>query len=146
MSDLQIELAKYETADYIFCDMINIGWQNSLNASYIKEFVSQIKKFNMETYLLISANMKLRDSWKVISDFSDFFKLHGLIFTHVDTIENFDEIFAITAESGLPIAYLCNGKNIPHDILIPTAEYIIEKVLQADEIKHRTDAKTIKNN
>lgn len=145
LKDLQLELEKYETAEYIFCDMINIGRQKSSDETYIKEFASEIKKFNPEIYLLLPADMKLRDLWKVIIDFSIFFKLHGLIFTHVDTIKNFDEIFAIAVESELPIAYLCNGQNIPQDIFIPTPEYIIEKLMQSNEIERRASAKTFKN-
>ncbi len=145
LKDFQIELAKYENSEYIFCDMINIGRQKSTAASYINEFAAEINKFNPEIYLLLSADMKLKDSWKAIKDFSEFFKLNGLIFTRVDSIEYFDEIFAITAESGLPIAYLCNGQNIPHDIFIPTAEYIIEKFLQRSEIKNRDNAEMFKN-
>jgi flagellar biosynthesis GTPase FlhF len=127
--DLAPALDKYPDQEVILIDTIGITTGNVLDHLHLRSVIGSIAGLKTEIYLVLSAATKLKDSWSILKNYHSAFNIKGLIFTQTDNTERFDEIFAITAESGIPIAYLGNGQNVPDDIMIPTAEYILNKIV-----------------
>ncbi len=136
--DLAPALDRHQDIEAILIDTISITAGNTLDYMHLRDTIGSIAGLKPEIYLVLSAATKLKDSWAILKNYHSAFNVRGLIFTQTDNTERFDEIFAITAESRIPIAYLCNGQNVPDDIMIPTAEYILNRIVSiSNDIKYK---------
>ena len=131
-SDMLRALEKFENCHYIFIDTPNYCINNEMEMCALAEFNKIMASFKHKTYIVISACTKFKDLMKAVEAYSKAARPAGLIFTQIDNTESFDEIFAVGVESGLPIAYLCNGVQVPDDIIIPRTEHIVDKLVKGE--------------
>ncbi|OQA74586.1 MAG: Flagellar biosynthesis protein FlhF [bacterium ADurb.Bin243] len=122
-------LDRYKDLDFILIDTPGIGFKQDLELLSIKEYTEKLAPLCPEIYLVLSASAKLKDTVKAVKMFAETAELKGIIFTQADKTESFEEVFAVSAESSLPIAYICNGANVPDDIFIPHPEFIVKRLI-----------------
>ncbi|EKD55759.1 MAG: hypothetical protein ACD_59C00049G0006 [uncultured bacterium] len=127
--DILPALDRYKDFDFVFIDTPSIGFKQDIELLNIKQYAEILTPLYLEIYLVLSAVAKLKDAVKSVKVFTKDAELKGLIFTQVDNIESFDEVFTVAAESGLPVAYFCNGANVPNDIFIPDPEFIVNRLI-----------------
>lgn len=83
------------------------------------------KRAALESYLVLSANMKTRDMQQIIRNFSTV-NLTAVIFTKVDEAMNIGGMLSVLYRTKLPVAYITHGQGVPEDVTNASNERLIE--------------------
>jgi len=82
----------------------------------------------IDTHLVLPASMNYPDLERVVESFS-IFQPSRLIFTRLDETGSFGSLYAIAAETGLPISFLATGQSVPEDIEPGSKSKIVDLIL-----------------
>ncbi|MEH7382541.1 flagellar biosynthesis protein FlhF [Bacillus sp. JJ1533] len=120
----------YKEYDVVFIDTAG---RNFRNEKYIDDLNNLIHFSNdMETFLVLSLTSKMNDM-KVIYDQFSKITISKFIFTKVDETANYGAMVNLIVSSGIGVAYLTNGQNVPDDIVIASPSLIVNTTLGVDE-------------
>ncbi|MFD1777911.1 flagellar biosynthesis protein FlhF [Fredinandcohnia salidurans] len=120
----------YKDYDVIFIDTAG---RNFRNEKYIDDLNDLIHFSNdMETFLVLSLTSKMSDMKVIYEQFSKI-AISKFIFTKVDETANYGAMVNLIADSGIGVAYLTNGQNVPDDIVVATPALITNTILGVDE-------------
>nr|WP_309099362.1 flagellar biosynthesis protein FlhF [Fredinandcohnia onubensis] len=120
----------YKDYDVIFIDTAG---RNFRNEKYIDDLNDLIHFSNdMETFLVLSLTSKMSDMKVIYEQFSKI-PISKFIFTKVDETANYGAMVNLIADSGIGVAYLTNGQNVPDDIVVATPALITNTILGVDE-------------
>ena len=78
--------------------------------------------------LVLSATQKSSDIEKIIKNFNEV-EIDSLIFTKLDETTTHGIILNTTNKSGIPIAYITNGQDVPNAIYTANADELVEKIV-----------------
>lgn len=120
----------YKEYDVVFIDTAG---RNFRNEKYINDLNELIHFSNdMETFLVLSLTSKMTDMNMIYQQFSKI-KISKFIFTKVDETANYGAIVNLIVNSGIGVAYLTNGQDVPDDIAIASPSLIANTILGVDE-------------
>ncbi|RFB19047.1 flagellar biosynthesis protein FlhF [Bacillus sp. HNG] len=120
----------YKEYDVVFIDTAG---RNFRNEKYIDDLNQLIHFSNdMETLLVLSLTSKITDMNVIYEQFSKI-KISKFIFTKVDETANYGAMVNLIVNSGIGVAYLTNGQNVPDDIVIASPSLIVNTILGVDE-------------
>lgn len=87
----------------------------------------------VERHLVLRANLSGRDFRKAFSRFSRF-QPDCLVFTHLDEAVTLGPAYTLAATSRVPVSWLCNGQQVPEDIVDTTeaglASFVLPRPLE----------------
>ncbi|MEH7222576.1 flagellar biosynthesis protein FlhF [Bacillus sp. JJ1566] len=120
----------YKDYDIVFIDTAG---RNFRNEKYIDDLNNLIHFSNdMETFLVLSLTSKMNDMKVIYEQFSKI-TISKFIFTKVDETANYGAMVNLIVDSGIGVAYLTNGQNVPDDIVIASPSLIANTILGVDE-------------
>ncbi|SHE88559.1 flagellar biosynthesis protein FlhF [Marinitoga hydrogenitolerans DSM 16785] len=112
-----VESLKYY--DILLIDTAGRSHKDDIQIGELKMYIDSIKPNFI--FLVISANMRLRDMIDVYNRFSICKPTH-LIITKLDETSSYGQIPSLSKETNLPISYITTGQNVPNDIEIPNLQ------------------------
>lgn len=118
---------KHRSKDLILIDTTGRPSRNTYQLAEIKAFLEVIK--GLETYLVISAGTKVRDTVKIINDYK-VIPYSQLIVSKLDETESPGTLLNAAFMTGLPIAYITNGQNVPDDIEIANPDLLVSCIMK----------------
>ncbi|MEH7234755.1 flagellar biosynthesis protein FlhF [Bacillus sp. JJ1562] len=120
----------YKDYDLVFIDTAG---RNFRNEKYIDDLNNLIHFSNdMETFLVLSLTSKMNDMKVIYEQFSKI-SISKFIFTKVDETANYGAMVNLIVDSGIGVAYLTNGQNVPDDIVNASPSLIANTILGVDE-------------
>lgn len=122
LGDFKAAKEKFKDYDVV---LIDTAGRNFRNKQYVDD-LRGIVDFNeeMETFLVLTLTSKLSDMKDIYKQFS-LVKINKFIFTKVDETSVYGPMINLLDESGLGVAYLTNGQNVPDDIKIATPDSVV---------------------
>ncbi|WP_088005943.1 AAA family ATPase [Indiicoccus explosivorum] len=109
--------------DVVFVDTAGRSFKEDHHIEELQNFV--LASEDIGAYLVVSAGAKEQDVQRLIRNFSGF-GLQQLILTKVDETESTVPVIGSLLESGLGVAYLTNGQEVPEDIQEASAGHIAD--------------------
>ncbi len=120
----------FKDYDVVFIDTAG---RNFRNEKYIDDLNNLIHFSNdMETFLVLSLTSKMKDMKVIYEQFSKI-TISKFIFTKADETANYGEMVNLIVDTGIGVAYLTNGQNVPDDIVIASPSLIANTTLGVDE-------------
>lgn len=126
-AELLQAVEKNRSKDLILIDTTGRPSRNTYQLAEIKSFLEVIK--GLETYLVINAGTKVRDTVKIINDYK-VIPYSQLIVSKLDETESPGTLLNAAFLTGLPIAYITNGQNVPDDIEIANPELLVSCIMK----------------
>ncbi len=125
--ELQQAVEKNRDKDLILIDTTGRPSRNTYQLAEIKAFLEVVKGVNI--YLVISAATKVNDTTRIINDFK-VIPYSQLIISKLDETESPGTLLNAAYLTGLPIAYITNGQNVPDDIEIASPESLVNCIMK----------------
>lgn len=113
--ELKRTLEKYKNYNTIYIDTTGRSAKKPMAIAELRSFLDGIP--NLETYLVLSATTKSSDLHNIHQAFSAL-DPKAVIFTKLDETESLGGIVDLCYRTGLPVAYITQGQNVPDDIEI----------------------------
>ena len=126
--DLEKYFPKYKECDYILVDTAGRSHKNKEQVDDLKALFEAFSKYDKQTYLVLSATTKYKDLQRITSLYEDISE-YGLIFTKLDETDAIGNVLNIKLDTGMPLAYISYGQNVPDDIEIMNPQIIAKQVL-----------------
>ncbi|WP_257350028.1 flagellar biosynthesis protein FlhF [Pseudalkalibacillus decolorationis] len=118
---------KFADFDIIFVDSAGRNFKDCQYVQALKEIIHFDTE--MENYLVLSLTSKLPDMLQVINQFTEV-PIHKLVFTKKDETDTFGDLFNVIDNTGLDVAYITTGQNVPDDIIEANPTYIVSLLLE----------------
>lgn len=129
-SELAQAVARNQDKDLILIDTAGRPSKNRYQLSEIKLFLEVVENVNI--YLVINATTRFRDMMQMINNFR-IIPYNQLIISKLDETDSPVTLLNAAYFTGLPIAYITNGQDVPYDIEEADPEllagYIIRDVI-----------------
>ncbi|MBM3810696.1 MAG: hypothetical protein FJW20_03560 [Acidimicrobiia bacterium] len=119
-------LEEHRFKEYILIDTPGIANRDFEAAEDLERFLRL--RNDVEVHLTLSASMKSADLSRVADRFERF-RPNKLIFTRLDETSCYGSIWTESVKRSKPVSFLCNGQQIPEDLLEATPEAIVAMVL-----------------
>lgn len=119
--------------DYIFVDTTG-SFNDKDTITELKGIMTSNYGILPELILIIPASIKTSIALNFVNFFAPL-KPSGIIFTKTDETDSLGTIFTVAAVSNIPIKNLCNGQNIPDDIISFSTEHIVNSILNSKHNK-----------
>ncbi len=131
INDFKAAKEKFKDYDVV---LIDTAGRNFRNKQYVDD-LREIIDFNeeIETLLVLTLTSKLSDMKDIYKQFS-LVKIDKFIFTKVDETSVYGPMINLLAESGLGVAYLTNGQNVPDDIKVATPESVVNTIFGDEKL------------
>lgn len=126
--DVEKYLPKYKDYDYILVDTAGRSHKNKEQVDDLKALFEAFAKYDILTYLVLSATTKYKDLKRITSLYEDISE-YSLIFTKLDETDAIGNVLNIKLDTGMSLAYISYGQNVPDDIEIMNPQIIAKHVL-----------------
>lgn len=126
--DVEKYLPKYKDYDYILVDTAGRSHKNKEQVDDLKALFEAFAKYDILTYLVLSATTKYKDLKRITSLYEDISE-YSLIFTKLDETDAIGNVLNIKLDTGMSLAYISYGQNVPDDIEIMNPQIIAKQVL-----------------
>lgn len=120
-TELKTTVESLKNYDMLLIDTAGRSHKDDIQIGELKMYIDSIKPNFI--FLVISANMRLRDMIDVYNRFSICKPTH-IIITKLDETSSYGQIPSVAKETKLPISYITTGQNVPNDIEIPNSQKI----------------------
>ncbi|MDO5156934.1 MAG: flagellar biosynthesis protein FlhF [Eubacteriales bacterium] len=132
VKDVEKALPKYKDYSYILIDTAGRSHKNKNQVDDLKKLYDSFSKYNILTYLVLSATTKYKDLKNITALYKDMSE-YNLIFTKVDETDAVGNILNIKLDTGMPLSYISYGQNVPDDIEVMNPQVIAKQVLGGGE-------------
>ncbi len=113
--------------DVIFIDTEGRPSRNQSQVLELQSFIGSVKE-PQNIYLVLSTPTKNRDLLRIANDFR-LTGYNGIIMTKMDETDTYGPMLNLTCNTGVPVAYVTNGQNVPDDIERVTPKRFAEILL-----------------
>lgn len=127
--ELREKVEGYRDKDVILIDTVGRSPQNELRLAELRAFLESL---DADHYLVLSCTTKSRDLDSIVARYRQLNPAR-LIFTKVDETQYLGNIINVVAATGIPVAYITNGQNVPDDIEKVGPERLARLILGAGE-------------
>lgn len=124
--DMRQTLDKLKDYDVVFVDSVGRSQQNMMQLSELKAFLEAVRAD--EVYLTISSTTQYEVMREVVENYQAA-KPTALIFTKLDEARRLGPVMNLLLTTGLPVAYLTNGQDVPDDLVQLVPEELIQFLL-----------------
>lgn len=129
LDDFKEAVEEFSDYDLILVDSAGRNFRNKL---YVQE-LSKIIDFEKEaeTYLVLALTSKYEDMVEIIDQFS-LIPIKTVILTKKDETSSYGAMINIPIQFGKGIAYITTGQDVPDDIVIASASYIGDCIVEVE--------------
>ena len=113
--------------DLILIDTAERPSKNRYQLSEMKMFLEIIE--GLDIYLVINATTKVRDMLRIINDFK-IIPYSQLIISKIDETESPGTLLNAAYLTGLPVAFITNGQDVPDDIEVASPELLASYIMK----------------
>ncbi len=121
---------KNRNKDLVLVDTAGRPSKNSSQIAELKTYLEAVEPIDI--YLVLSSETKNKDMMRMINDYK-VLNYSKLIFTKLDETESLGSIINASYKTGIPIAYITNGQNVPDDIESGEPESLVKLILKGCE-------------
>ncbi|WP_047375355.1 flagellar biosynthesis protein FlhF [Exiguobacterium sp. ZOR0005] len=111
--------------------LIDTAGRNFRDEAYVEQFHQHHDFSETNLSLVLSLTSKLKDMEMIYSQFEQL-PLGSLIFTKADETSDIHAMYKLVHDSGLPVAWLTDGQEVPDDLVEGTPERLTRKMLQKE--------------
>ncbi len=111
--------------------LIDTAGRNFRDEAYVEQFHQHHDFSETNLSLVLSLTSKLKDMEMIYSQFEQL-PLGSLIFTKADETSDIHAMYKLVRDSGLPVAWLTDGQEVPDDLVEGTPERLTRKMLQKE--------------
>ena len=131
--ELQTAVKDYWDCDYIFIDTAGRSHQNADQLEKMKEMVGALKDpGNYHVFLVLSATTKYRDLQRIADCYGKIAD-YEMIFTKLDETEAVGNLLNMKLYTGVPVAYVTCGQNVPDDMEVFNPQKTVKQILGGKE-------------
>lgn len=113
--------------------LIDTPGRSPRNPIYRQELLSYLASAQpSDTFLVLSCTTKNRDLLRIAESYQEF-KVNKLIFTKLDETSSLGPILNVIRATGLPVAYLSNGQNVPDDLVAASPLELARLIVEAGQ-------------
>lgn len=128
--ELRQALDRHHDKDVV---LIDTAGRSPRNPIYRQELLSYLASAQpSDTFLVLSCTTKNRDLLRIAENYQ-VFKVDKLIFTKLDETPSLGPILNVSRATGLPVAYLSNGQNVPDDLLAASPLELARLIVEAGQ-------------
>lgn len=128
--DLPKIIEKHMSADVILIDSAGFSHRDNLKLLELKAFLDSLSHHGPLVFLVLQANVNVAESLAIAEKFKNS-GANRIIFTKTDEVSgSFMPMLTVAGESKLPVSYICNGQNVPDDMIAFKREYIEQNFLK----------------
>jgi Flagellar GTP-binding protein len=117
--------------DVILIDTVGRSHYDYWKLGEIKETLRLIDE--IEYMMVVSCNLKNKESYNLIQKYRRFFNINYLFFTKIDETAYPGTILNLAYKTKLPLTYISTGQNVPEDLKIITPERLASYLLMENE-------------
>jgi len=125
--ELRQAIERNQNKDLILIDTAGRSSQNRYQLTELKSYLEPIN--SLDIYLVINATSKKRDMVRILNNYK-VIPYTQLIITKIDETELPGTPLNAAYISGLPIAYITNGQNVPDDIEVASPQLLASLVMK----------------
>jgi flagellar biosynthesis protein FlhF len=125
--DLKITIESMLNYDTILIDTAGRSHKNTLQMGELKVFIDSIKPDYK--IMLVSANSNPQEMINIFDSFS-IIQPNCLIFTKIDEITCYGQLFSFLEYSNLPLIGITDGQRVPEDLKFPNKEWFVSKAMR----------------
>ncbi|NLW16248.1 MAG: flagellar biosynthesis protein FlhF, partial [Firmicutes bacterium] len=122
-ADIREKMEQLSGYDVIFVDSVGRSQQNMMQLSELKAFLEAVAAD--EIFLTISSTTQYEVMQEIVENYQTT-KPTALVFTKLDEARRYGPLMNLLLNTGLPVAYLTNGQDVPDDLLQPAPEDLIQ--------------------
>lgn len=128
--EMRQAIEKLQGYDVIFVDSVGRSQQNRMQLSELKAFLDSIKAD--EVLLTLSSTTQYEIMQEIVENYQPA-KPTALVFTKLDETRRLGAIMNLLLATGLPVAFLTNGQDVPDDLLQPNLEALVQLLLGTNQ-------------
>ena len=110
----------------ILIDTAGMGQRDKRLSEQLNQLI-QNSRLRIRPYLVLSATSQNQVLMDAVKQFKTL-PLSGCIFTKLDECLSLGESISVAIEHGLPVGYLTNGQQVPEDIRVADANFMVAEV------------------
>jgi len=117
--------------DYILIDTVGSSQHDKEKIEKINSFLSVESYAEINVNLVLSAVTKYEDLLDIVNNFS-ILPIDTFVFTKLDETKTYGNIFSLLLEAKKPVSYFSIGQEVPKDIMVADADYILKGILSKE--------------
>lgn len=125
--ELKITIESMLNYDTILIDTAGRSHKNNLQMGELKVFIDSIRPDYK--IMLISANSNPQEMINIFDSFS-IIQPNCLIFTKIDEVTSYGQLFSFLEYSNLPLIGITDGQRVPEDLKFPDKEWFVSKAMR----------------
>jgi flagellar biosynthesis protein FlhF len=125
--ELKITIESLLNYDTILIDTAGRSHKNNLQMGELKVFIDSIRPDYK--IMLVSANSNPQEMINIYDSFS-IIQPNCLIFTKIDEVTSYGQLFSFLEYSNLPLIGITDGQRVPEDLKFPDKEWFVSKAMR----------------
>ena len=130
-SDFEEALNVLRHNDYILIDTVGSSQHDKEKIEKLNSFLKVDSFAEINVNLVLSAVTKYEDLTDIYNNFS-ILPIDTFVFTKLDETRTYGNIFSLLLDTKKPISYLSMGQEVPDDLTVADADYIIRGILSKE--------------
>lgn len=111
--------------------LIDTAGRNFRDEAYVEQFHKHHDFSETSLSLVLSLTSKMKDMDMIYRQFEKL-PLRSLIFTKADETSDIHAMYRMVRESGLPVAWLTDGQEVPDDMVAGDPDILTQRMLQKE--------------
>lgn len=111
--------------------LIDTAGRNFRDEAYVEQFHTHHDFSETSLSLVLSLTSKMKDMDMIYRQFESL-PLRSLIFTKADETSDIHAMYRMVRESGLPVAWLTDGQEVPDDMAAGDPDILTQKMLEKE--------------
>ncbi|TCI37337.1 MULTISPECIES: GTP-binding protein [unclassified Exiguobacterium] len=111
--------------------LIDTAGRNFRDEAYVEQFHNHHDFSETSLSLVLSLTSKMKDMDLIYRQFEKL-PLRSLIFTKADETSDIHAMYRMVRESGLPVAWLTDGQEVPDDMVAGDPDILTQKMLEKE--------------
>jgi flagellar biosynthesis protein FlhF len=124
--ELRQKVERFADRDVVLIDTVGRSPRNDLRLAELQSFLDTLDQ--VDSFLVLSCTTRAKDLEEAAAKYGRL-KPSWLIFTKLDESTYRGAIVNVVASTGLPVAYITNGQNVPDDIERASPERLARLIL-----------------
>ncbi|PHR72746.1 MAG: flagellar biosynthesis protein FlhF [Arcobacter sp.] len=118
-------LLRLKDCNYIFIDTAGSSQYDVDKIEMINEYQNRVDEIPIDKILVLPANVKQSDLLDIYTNYSRL-NINYLTFTKLDETKSFGNLISFSHKTKKSIIYFSIGQNVPDDLIVADASYLIE--------------------
>ena len=132
-NDFEEALNSLRHNDYILIDTVGSSQHDKEKIEKLNTFLKVESFAEINVNLVLSAVTKYEDLMDIYKNFS-ILPIDTFVFTKLDETKSYGNVFSLLLETKKPISYFSIGQEVPDDLIVANADYLINGILNKDLI------------